>query len=92
MLWRPGTSGVKSFLPGMRDPDVRWLRASLARIQGRPIEPVDSELYDETLAARVRDYQQTRGLVVDGMAGHATQVAISSDLGVDDMPRLALAN
>ncbi len=92
LLWRPGTSGVKSFLPGMRDPDVRWLRASLARIQGKPVEPMDSDLFDENLAARVRDYQRDRGLPVDGMAGHATQVAISSDLGGGDMPRLAQAN
>jgi general secretion pathway protein A len=91
LLWRPGTAGIKSFLPGMRDPDVRWLRASLARIQGRAVEPVDSDLFDENLAARVREYQRDRGLPVDGMAGHATQVAISSDLGGNDMPRLAQA-
>jgi general secretion pathway protein A len=92
LLWRPGTSGVKSFLPGMRDPDVRWLRESLARIQGKPVEPMDSDLFDENLAARVRDYQRDRRLPIDGMAGHATQVAISSDLGGGDMPRLAQAN
>jgi general secretion pathway protein A len=92
LLWRPGTSTVKSFLPGMRDADVRWLRASLARIQGKPVDPMDSDLYDEALAARVRDYQRDRRLPVDGLAGHATQVAINSDLGGGDMPRLALAN
>lgn len=91
LLWRPGTSGVKSFLPGMRDPDVRWLRESLARIQGKPVEPMDSDLFDENLATRIRDYQRDRRLPVDGMAGHATQVAISSDLGGSDMPRLAQA-
>jgi general secretion pathway protein A len=92
LLWRPGTTEVKSFLPGMRDPDVRWLRQSLARIQGKAIEPMDSEVYDDQLAARVRDYQRARRLPIDGMAGHATQVAINSDLGDGDMPRLALAN
>ena len=92
LLWRPGTSAVKSFLPGMRDPDILWLRQSLARIQGKPVEPMDSDIYDDNLAARVRDYQRTRGLTVDGMAGHATQVAINSELGDGDMPRLALAN
>jgi general secretion pathway protein A len=92
LLWRPGTSGVKSFLPGMRDPDVRWLRESLARIQGQPVEPMDSDLFDEKLAGRIRDYQRDRRLPVDGMAGHATQVAITSDLGGGDMPRLAQAN
>jgi general secretion pathway protein A len=92
LLWRPGTSSVKSFLPGMRDPDIRWLRESLARIQGKPVDPMDSDLFDDNLAARVRDYQRDRRLPVDGMAGHATQVAISSELDDGDMPRLALAN
>ncbi len=92
LLWRPQTGAVKAFLPGMRDPDVRWLRESLARIQGRPVEPMDSDLYDDDLAARVRDYQRDRRLPVDGMAGQATQVAINSELSPGDMPRLALAN
>jgi general secretion pathway protein A len=92
LLWRPGTSVVKSFLPGMRDPDVVWLRQSLARIQGAPVEPMTSDLYDDNLADRVREYQRTRHLPVDGMAGHATQVAINSELDAGDMPRLALAN
>ena len=91
LLWRPTTNTVKSFLPGMRDPDVLWLRKSLGQIQGKPIEPVDSDVYDDALAARVRDYQRERGLPVDGMAGHATQVAINSDLGGNDTPRLAQA-
>ena len=93
LLWRPpGTNGIKSFMPGMRDPDVLWLRASLARIQGTPVEPMDSELFDENLAARVRDYQRSRRLPVDGLAGHATQVAMTSELDDGNMPRLALAN
>jgi len=92
LLWKPGTSVVKSFLPGMRDPDVIWLRQSLARIQGVPVEPMDSDLYDDNLADRVREYQRTRSLRVDGMTGRVTQAAINSELDVGDMPRLALAN
>ena len=92
LLWRPGISSVKSLMPGMRDPDVRWLRASLARIQGAPVAPMDSEFFDATLAARVRDYQRARRLPMDGMAGQATQVAMTSELDDGNMPRLALAN
>ena len=36
LLWRPQIGAVKSFYPGMRDPDVAWLRESLATIQGTP--------------------------------------------------------
>jgi general secretion pathway protein A len=89
LLWRPQTEAVNAFLPGMRDPGVRWLRDSLAVIQGSPVEPADSELYDDNLASRVRDYQRDRQLPVDGIAGHATQAAINTEVSSGDMPRLA---
>ena len=89
LLWRPQTEAVNAFLPGMRDPGVRWLRESLAVIQGSAVEPADSELYDENLASRVRDYQRDRQLPVDGIAGLATQAAINTEVSSGDMPRLA---
>ena len=92
LLWRPQTAAVNAFLPGMRDPGVRWLRDSLAIIQGSPVEPADSDLYDEGLAKRVRDYQRERQLPVDGIAGHATQAAINSEVSSGDIPRLAQTN
>ena len=92
LLWRPDVGKVKSFFPGMRDPDVRWLRESLAAIQGQPVEPMESDIYDASLEARVREYQRERRLVVDGLAGQQTQLAISKDLDAGDMPRLSRAN
>lgn len=91
LLWRPSAAGTQAFFPGMRDPGVRWLRESLAAIEGQPVEPMDSDLYDDRLAARIRDYQQARHLAVDGLAGQATLLAIHADLdaGDDDTPRLA---
>lgn len=82
-------SGRQSLLPGNRNPAVPWLRASLSQIQGTPVNPMDSDLFDEQLADRVRDYQSARRLPVDGVADAATQVAIGSDLGDGTLPRLA---
>jgi len=73
---------VKSFFRGMTDPDVLWLRESLAAIQGRPIEPMDSDYFDEELEARVRDYQINRRLTVDGTVGQQTQILMNSDLEI----------
>jgi general secretion pathway protein A len=91
LLWKPQIGSIKPFLPGMRDPDVIWLRESLAKIQGKTIAPMDSELFDENLEAHVRDYQVTRRLNVDGLVGQQTQIVINSDLGVS-APRLVKAN
>jgi general secretion pathway protein A len=88
LLWRPQIGIVKSFYPGMRDPDVRWIRESLGTIQGTPVPPPGSELFDETLEARVRAYQRDRRLTVDGLVGQQTQIAMNTDLGSENRPRL----
>jgi general secretion pathway protein A len=92
LLWRPPTAEVKAFFPGMRDPDIKWLRASLATIQGEPIDPMQSDLYDEQLEARVRQYQRERHLTADGQVSQQTQIAIIAELGLGDRPRLAQVN
>ena len=46
-----------------------------------------SDLFDENLEARVRDYQIERRLNVDGLVGQQTQILINSDLGAP-APRL----
>jgi general secretion pathway protein A len=92
LLWRPQTVEVKAFAPGMRDPDIKWLRESLAAIQGQPVAPMGSDLYDENLESRVKAYQRDRRLTADGLVSHQTQIAIISDLKSADTPRLARLN
>ncbi len=74
------------------DPDIKWLRASLATIQGEPIAPMQSEVYDEDLEARVKQYQRERRLTADGLVSQQTQIAIIAELGTAQTPRLASAN
>jgi general secretion pathway protein A len=92
LLWRPQIGEQTSFYPGMRDPRVTWLRESLAVIQGRPIAPMNSDHYDQDLEARVKDYQKSRRLDVDGLVGQQTQIAINSDLGTSGIPKLVTVN
>jgi len=87
LLWKPPTGTVKSFKPGMRDADVLWLRKSLTSIQGTPVEPMNLEFFDDVLEARVREYQASHNLAVDGLVGPQTQILIAGDLGSDG-PRL----
>jgi len=92
LLWQPQIDKPKQFVPGMRDADVRWLRQSLAEIQGEPVPPMDSDLFDQDLETRVRDYQRQRRLTIDGLVGYQTQIAINSDLSTLQGPRLIVAN
>ncbi len=92
LVWRPETQQLKSFFPGMRDADVPWIRSSLSAIQGQPVAPMDSDLFDENLESRVRDYQRNKRLNVDGLVGQQTQIAMNTDLGALGRPRLVRAN
>ena len=94
MLWRPGALQGDDLAPGMEGEGVRWLRASLARIDGDPGSALDagSSVFDGDLEARVRDYQRERRLSVDGIAGTQTQIAINTDLEIPGTPLLSRAN
>jgi general secretion pathway protein A len=89
LLWRPQSGQVKEYFPGMRDEGIKWLRASLTEIQGEPATPLDSDVYDTDLEARVREYQRDRRLNVDGLVGYRTQITINTDLRNVKKPRLA---
>jgi general secretion pathway protein A len=91
LLWKPQIGKLKSFYPGMSDPDVVWLRYSLATIQGTPVEPMDSEYFDAELEARVKEFQVAHRLDVDGLVGQQTQIMINSDLATGT-PRLMRAD
>jgi len=88
LLWRPGINAGGDLLPGQRDEGVRWLRESLATIRGVPNPDPDSLVYDEALETWVRDFQRQSKLAVDGIVGARTQIAITTDLGLDDVPLL----
>lgn len=92
LLWRPQAGQVKEYFPGMRDEGIKWVRQSLAEIQGKPIAPMDSNFFDSELEARVREYQANRRLNVDGLVGYRTQIAMNSDLSNVEKPRLARAD
>jgi peptidoglycan hydrolase-like protein with peptidoglycan-binding domain len=73
---------------GARGEDVVWLRRSLADIDGVPMPETVSEIFDPALEARVREYQRTRRLTVDGIVGTRTQISILSELPASGAPQL----
>ena len=90
LLWKPAASNAASFAPGMRGEGILWLRQSLMALSGEQIPIDDNEYrYDDALAERVRAYQRSRRLTVDGLVGQKTQMMINTDLGVSGIPRLS---
>jgi general secretion pathway protein A len=92
MLWRPGTSQVKSLSQGMRGDDVRWLRQSLQRVEGEHSDEPVSDVFDADLTKLVRDFQRQHRLTVDGIAGVQTQIVLASAVAPPDSPFLYLAD
>jgi general secretion pathway protein A len=92
LVWRPPNGRNDIMRPGMRDPNVLWLRQSLAAIDAdfRP-ENLDSDLFDEDLEEKLRQFQRTHRLRIDGIAGEQTQILINSLLGPGGTPQLVAA-
>ena len=89
LIWKPPNGVSVDLAPGAQDPNVLWLRESLATIDVRyGAEPMNSDVYDRSLADRVREFQRDHRLIVDGLAGRQTQIIINSLLAVDEVPRI----
>ncbi|MGI9199422.1 MAG: AAA family ATPase [Woeseiaceae bacterium] len=91
LIWQPPNGVSVSLRPGIQDPNVVWLRQSLAAIDPQyRAELFDSNFYDEALAQQVRAFQRDQRLDVDGLAGKQTQIIINSLLESDNTPRLTV--
>jgi general secretion pathway protein A len=91
LLWRPPNGSSEALGPGSVGRGVTWLRQSLATIDDRYLTSMpDSDIFDDELAARVREFQRDNRLDVDGVAGHQTQIIINTRLAPDDTPRLTI--
>lgn len=88
LLWKKPPSGHVMLRPGMRGRDVRWLRERLNRAEGGQVASRDPALYDESLASAVRGLQSDHGLVVDGIAGAHTLIALNNLVADPEIPRL----
>jgi general secretion pathway protein A len=78
LLWAPGTGGSQPLGLGARSARVRWLRDSLRRVNGLPVDEAGNDRFDTELAAQVEDFQRKHRLAVDGIAGVQTQVALDA--------------
>lgn len=73
--WQPVSPGP-TLRPGDRSPRVLEVRERL-RAEGFPADGSAADVYDQALAARVREFQIRYGLLVDGVIGRATLAAMN---------------
>ena len=88
VLWRPQAGALRPLRAGMRGEDVRWLRQGLEQLGGLPASDPSQDLFDTGLESLVVDFQRSRRLAVDGVAGVQTQLVLDAALGLPGTPTL----
>jgi len=72
LLWREPPDYREKLMPGTRGPLVGWLEKELALVQERAPRSGEAQLYDREMEKRVKEFQRSKGLKPDGIAGPGT--------------------
>ncbi len=88
LLFQATPAGRLQLQLGDRNADVRWLREQLEQIQGVKLLAPDPLLFDNALQQQVMDFQQSRGLLVDGIVGKNTLIQLNTSAGREGVPLL----
>jgi hypothetical protein len=78
VLWRPPKLSIEPLTQGLRGRDIAWLVSRMDRIEGvlSDFDP-NRVRFDRALKQRVTAFQQSRGLVADGIVGCQTIIHMS---------------
>lgn len=88
LLWRPEAGDGRPLTLSSAGTDVLWLRRALADLRGTPVLPANSDIYDPGLESAVREFQRSRRIAVDGIAGAMTLITVNDALDLAGRPRL----
>ncbi len=76
LLWRRPPVASKKLRLGDYGPDIQWLGKQLAQLDGKAPDTSNSQLYDEQMLRRVKQFQIDQGLSPDGRVGPQTMMRL----------------
>ncbi|MES0327004.1 MAG: AAA family ATPase [Gammaproteobacteria bacterium] len=82
LLWQPPPFYQQAILPGSNGTVVQWLGQQLTRLYGHGKTPTIYSTYSEDLVAQLKRFQQSKGLIADGIAGPLTLIHLNTETGV----------
>jgi general secretion pathway protein A len=89
-LWKVPRGFRDQVGPGDRGPDVDWIAARLAQLDGKHDAPPAGQILDEPTRRLLRAFQVKQNLKADGLAGPRTYMRLNQLSGVAE-PRLLAA-
>ena len=69
-------------MPGSNGTVIQWLGQQLTRLYGHGKTPTIYSTYSEDLVAQLKRFQQSKGLIADGIAGPLTLIHLNTETGV----------
>jgi len=78
LLWRPPEIPVRVLNRGDEGEAVIWLRKHLDQATQRSLEPSPSPRFDKALRERIKEFQASQQLTVDGLAGEQTLLLLQA--------------
>jgi general secretion pathway protein A len=87
LLWKKPPFYQTAVQPGSHGPIVQWLDQQLVRLYGQNDVPTIHNTYNDQLKSQIVKFQQSKGLMPDGVVGPHTFILLNSELEAD-MPLL----
>lgn len=87
LIWQAPPGFRELLSPGQHGPAIRWLRHSLAVLSGS--QDSGNAYFDQTLFSQLKAFQQTEGILPDGVAGAQTLIRLNLRLH-KDLPQLGM--
>ena len=80
LLWRTPPGYRESILPGHKGAVVKWMSGQFARLDGQAPDSATAakDILDESVIARVREFQLAHDLIPDGLVGARTLILLAA--------------
>lgn len=82
LLWQPPPFYEQAISPDSSGAVVQWLGQQLARLYGHGKTPTIYDTYSNDLVVQLKRFQQSKGLIPDGIAGPLTLIHLNTATGI----------